>query len=111
MKKRFLITSLLSAGFLPQESADAIPQSSGLNPQRVLKPALLKPFHLDHKYSLAAHGSHRSHGSHASHRSSSGGGFAVPRSRNFNSTPPSSTLPSPPAAAPQYEPPPPPILL
>lgn len=123
-RARFLITSLVVAGFLTPR-ADALP-GAGAEPVREKKPSLFERFRLHHLYSLAAHRSHSSHGSHGSHRSSSGGGYVAPRavprvrtappvrlynppqvvtpaipdsSRNQTSTPPASVLPSPPAAA------------
>lgn len=70
---------------------------------------LIDEFRLDHVYTLAqhrSHSSHRSHRSHQSHRSSSGGrggSYSAPQtatpSRNYNSTPNSSVLPSSPALA------------
>jgi His-Xaa-Ser repeat protein HxsA len=115
MNKKFLIPSLLAAGF-SATSTEAAPLSK-LVTSDVSKTSLFALFRQQHTYTLAAHRSHSSHGSHSSHRSSSGGGYTAPRaapapqstaptppytapsSRNSTSTPPSSVLPSPPAAA------------
>jgi His-Xaa-Ser repeat protein HxsA len=72
---------------------------------------LIEQLRLEHKYNLAAHRSHSSHGSHGSHQShrSSGGTTTTPlitppsdtdTSRNKQSTPESTVLPSSPAIAP-----------
>lgn len=108
MSRKFLIPSLLAAGFSGQQSAAAFLEPVGLDTD---KSPMFDVFRQTHKYTLAGHSSHSSHGSHASHRSSSSGGYVKPRvsnpaplytpptNRNTTSTPPSSILPSPPAAA------------
>ncbi|WP_099911276.1 His-Xaa-Ser repeat protein HxsA [Puniceibacterium antarcticum] len=108
MNKKFLIPSLLAAGF-GATSTEAAPPSKFVIADNT-KTSLFALFRQQHTYTLAAHRSHSSHGSHSSHRSSSGGGYSAPRAapsplytapsnRNSTSTPPSSVLPSPPAAA------------
>ena len=88
VKLRFIIPSLVAAGFLPAEQAAAIvtPPHNGAK-----KLSLFDIFKTQHRYTLAGHSSHSSHASHASHAShrSSTGGY------NF--------LPAP---APRYSPPP-----
>lgn len=110
--RRFLIPTLLAAGFMATQSAKALPPGpDSIGPDQDRLKTLKLRLQLQHKYSLAGHRSHSSHSSHSSHRSSSGGGrsysspspsYAIPdiSTRNLNSTPPSSILPSPPAAAP-----------
>lgn len=101
-KRRFLIPSLLAAGF----SADDASASLSAEPAVDVGPpdALIDILRLEHEYNLAAHRSHSSHGSHRSHRSGSGGsavpGYSPP-SRNQRSTPPSSVLPRSPSTAPR----------
>ena len=115
MNKKFLIPSLLAAGF-GATSTEAAPPSKFVVADKP-ETSLFALFRQQHTYTLAAHRSHSSHGSHSSHRSSSGGGYSAPRAapaprstaptplytaptnRNSTSTPPSSVLPSPPAAA------------
>ncbi|MDB9804304.1 His-Xaa-Ser repeat protein HxsA [bacterium] len=106
MNKKFLIPSLLMAGFSGGQAAASMQPDTGSD--NVSKaPSMFDVFRQNHTYTLAGHSSHSSHGSHSSHRSSSGGGYTAPRSttpapspsRNTTSTQPSSILPSPPAAA------------
>jgi His-Xaa-Ser repeat protein HxsA len=106
MNKKFLIPSLVAAGFMGGHSSAA--PVSGPKISNDTKTSMFEVFRQTHKYTLAGH---RSHASHSSHRSSSGGGYKAPRAtsptplytpptnRNGTSTPPSSILPSPPAAA------------
>ncbi|MGR3662472.1 MAG: peptidoglycan-binding protein [Paracoccaceae bacterium] len=72
-KRKFLIPSLLAAGFSNN------PVSAAVNPQfqepEPVKKNMFAKFRLNHMYDLAAHRSHGSHSSHGSHRSSSGGGY------------------------------------
>lgn len=108
MSKKFLIPSLLAAGFPSGHSAAAVPNLSRIDSDPT---PMFDVFRQAHKYTLAGHSSHASHGSHSSHRSSSSGGYTAPRTatptplytprtnRNTTSTPPTSILPSPPAAA------------
>jgi len=110
MNRKFLIPSLLAAGFTTHQSAataaTAFQAVDGPNP------SMFDVFRQAHKYTLAGHSSHASHGSHSSHRSSSGGGYVAPRAtsptpqtnRNVTSTPPVSVLPSPQTAAPRVLP-------
>jgi His-Xaa-Ser repeat protein HxsA len=109
VKLKYFIPSLLAAGFLPANSAGvaALPRPDSDDAKAL---SLFDIFKQEHKYNLAAHRSHSSHGSHRSHRSSSGGSYGTPSprvnrapsppapSRNLNSTPPLSILPSQPAA-------------
>lgn len=111
MTKRFLIPSLLAAGFgnhdpLQAAITDAT-ATSGDDPGNA---SLFQIFRQDHRVTLAQHRSHRSHRSHSSHRSSTGGYRAPvytpppvysPPARPAQPTPPRSTAPqtlvSPPA--------------
>ncbi len=108
MTKKFLIPSLLAAGFTSTSAGAALPPDPVASDDT--KTSLFALFRNQHTYTLAGHRSHSSHGSHSSHRSSSGGGYSAPRTtptplytaptnRNTTSTPPSSVLPSPSAAA------------
>lgn len=108
MRQKFLIPSLLAAGFVAGD-ADALATSPDTQGDDE-KGGLFEKFRLEHKYNLAGHRSHASHGSHSSHRSSSGSGYRAPStptptvrapsaSRNNSSTTPSSILPSPQANA------------
>ena len=114
--KKFLIPTLLAAGFIPLTELDANTDTNdGSNFEN--DPVIGKRLELEHSYTLAAH---RSHSSHRSHRSSSGSGYApsrrvAPRAitptipRNFispqrqrsNSTPPASILPGLPKSKPK----------
>lgn len=102
-KRKYLISSLMTAGFLPVNSADAssvvVPQPNLEN----LNNEFTERLKLEHKYTLAGHRSHASHSSHASHRSSSSGGFTsskpvAPVQPRSNSTSPRTVLPSLPNA-------------
>ena len=119
---RFLIQSLLAAGFLVTNQREAIPITP-VTPkiEPLADPPMIDVLRLEHQYDLAGHRSHSSHsshrsggggsghGSHQSHRSSSSP--AVPYtppssspsepSRNYQSTPPSSILPKSPSTAPK----------
>ena len=78
--KRFLISSLLLAGFLPPQNAQAALPADPSFEQPKNKATLFDIFKRDHIFELAghrshsSHSSHRSHSSHSSHRSSTGGG-------------------------------------
>lgn len=107
MKKRFAIPSLLAAGLFPAHSIALAALRSDGDTDGV------SFFDLVQQNRAQVISAHRSHSSHSSHRSSSGGGYTAPRlysppapapSRNYQSTPPSSVLPSPPAVAPQAAP-------
>ena len=81
-KRRFLIPTLLAAGFVPLKLGASVPSEH--RPDSVGKVPLIDVFKLPHAFSLAAHSSHSSHSSHASHashRSSSGGAIALPVNR------------------------------
>ena len=97
-RSRFLITSLLTAGFGIVDEAQATyvkaTTTGGDDPERQ---GLLRMFRLDHKFNLASHASHSSHSSHASHSSGSGGGTSV-------YTYPSQPVYVPPAPAPAPSP-------
>jgi len=98
LKLRFIIPSLLAAGFLPADNA-ALASISRKDDDGSTKPTLFDVFKLGHKYNLAAHRSHASHASHGSHRSSSTPLYRPPAPpKLYNPTPPSSILPVPPAA-------------
>lgn len=107
MKLKFLIPSLMAAGFIPANS-HALPLPARKD-KEVKSPSLFDVFKLEHKYTLAAHrshSSHGSHGSHSSHRSSSGGSYVrpapspapSPSPRLYDSTPPQQVLPQVPSA-------------
>ena len=101
--KAFLIASLASVGFM-----DDIPADTGQSQHIDKEPNNFQSI-LDRRlsFTLVGHSSHASHSSHGSHRSSasSSGTYSKPAtpslpsttSRNKNSTPPSSVLPSSPA--------------
>lgn len=75
-RARFLISSLALAGFEKGEAslpAEVTPGLTGTDDPN--QPPAVKPFRLDHLYTLASHSSHSSHASHASHSSGSGGGY------------------------------------
>ncbi len=113
MSKKFLIPSLVAAGFFGIPTAASVPRDQESVEDK--RGSFFEVSKAKTAARIAAHRSHSSHRSHASHRSSSGGGYAVPRttpktatpsplynppsSRNESSTPRTSILPSPPAAA------------
>lgn len=109
MSKKFLIPSLIAAGFFGIPTAAAVPRDQETVEDR--KVSFFEAIKAKTASKIAAHRSHSSHRSHASHRSSSGGGYTAPRAtnpsplynppsgRNESSTPRTSILPSPPAAA------------
>jgi His-Xaa-Ser repeat protein HxsA len=72
MSRRFVIGSLLAAGFGPHDALQAsiTGVASGARPD---EGKLFQIFRQDHLYTLAGHASHSSHSSHASHGSGSGG--------------------------------------
>lgn len=78
--RRFLISTLLMAGFLPPHTASAIPADPTFD-RPSNKSTLFDIFKRDHIFDLSRHSSHRSHSSHSSHsshRSSNGGGYSAP---------------------------------
>jgi His-Xaa-Ser repeat protein HxsA len=99
-RTRFLIPSLIAAGFSGHDSVAQIP---GMGP-RVMsdtEPSLFELFKQDHNVTLAQHRSHRSHSSHrshTSHRSSTGGGYA-PIRPVYTAPAPSPPPPPPPASS------------
>lgn len=111
--RRFLIPSLALAGLMKGGPVAATPPGDQADGAKApLDPAVYDVFRQDHLFTLAGH---RSHSSHASHSSGSsgivrspsyyGGSSSVfsppasPRTRNYDSTPPSTVLPSSPAIA------------
>ncbi|WP_133032488.1 peptidoglycan-binding protein [Sphingomonas sp. PP-CE-1G-424] len=96
-RTKFLVSSLLAAGFSGQQ--DALAQAFSKATMRAIDDpqggALLRRFSQDHAITLAQHRSHSSHSSHrsgggggghyshTSHRSSSGGGY----SPSYDTTP------------------------
>jgi His-Xaa-Ser repeat protein HxsA len=116
MSKKYLIPSLLMAGFSGSQTLASLEPIDVRNGDST-KQSMFDALRQNHTYTLAGHRSHSSHGSHSSHRSSSSGGYTVPRAtkpkavvptplykapavnRNSTSTPPTSILPSPSAAA------------
>ena len=102
MKKRFVVPSLLAAGFSADGAQAMVPVEKAV--EAAGTKSLFDVFRLQHEHHLAAHRSHRSHSSHRSHRSGSSGSPVPkynPPSRNRDSTPPSSVLPQSPSTAPQ----------
>jgi His-Xaa-Ser repeat protein HxsA len=73
MSRRFMIPTLLAAGFTHHDAVQAsvTRASSGSDPNNA---KLFELFKQDHLYTLAGHSSHSSHSSHASHGSGSSGG-------------------------------------
>jgi His-Xaa-Ser repeat protein HxsA len=95
MKLRYLIPSLMAAGFIPAKAvAVAVPARDQDNPNNS---SLFDVFKQAHIYTLAGHSSHVSHASHASHSSSAGGGiYIAPQPRTLYTPPPSLyTVPTP----------------
>lgn len=111
IKKLFAIPSLLAAGLFasPSSAEDVLPEKTSLADHIS---EIVSSITDSHEYTLAGHSSHGSHGSHGSHRSHRSGYYhpdppaetfrsdAVGISsdligtRNYNSTPPKSVLPS-----------------
>jgi His-Xaa-Ser repeat protein HxsA len=112
IKKLFAIPSLLAAGLFaasPSSAEDVLPRTTTLADHIS---EIVSSITDSHEYTLAGHSSHGSHGSHGSHRSHRSGYYqpdppaetfrsdAVGISsdligtRNYNSTPPKSVLPS-----------------
>jgi His-Xaa-Ser repeat protein HxsA len=79
-QKRYLIPSLLAAGFSAPAVADKTPQIIYSIPSASVNndSATLALFRKSQPILLAGHSSHRSHSSHSSHRSSSSGGYSYP---------------------------------
>lgn len=111
-RTRFLISSLLAAGFTGHQDAmaDTFAKATTTGTDDPNKGALLRRFSQDHTVTLAQHRSHSSHSSHSSgygggghyshtsHRSSTGGGY----SPSYDPAP----AYSPPYVAPTPAPPP-----
>lgn len=80
---RFIIPSLLAAGFGAHDAANAAPLQPGVGDDNAGKGDALRPFSQDHFVTLAMHASHASHssggysGGHASHASHSSGGYST----------------------------------
>lgn len=72
MSRRFLISSLLAAGFGHNDALQASLTRATSTTDSDNK-NLFQLFRQDHLYTLAGHSSHSSHSSHASHSSGSGG--------------------------------------
>ena len=125
--KRFRIPSLALAGFMAHDVGRAAVPTDAPDVDELrqsAEPSLFDVLRLDHAFTMAQHRSHSSHGSHrsssgggghsshASHRSSTTGGrpapaprvYSPPATRNQDSTPPSTVLPSSPATAPKVLP-------
>jgi len=76
-RTKFLIPSLLAAGFGSQDSAQAtITQLASGGGDDPSAGKLFKVFKQDHAVQLAQHRSHSSHSSHSSHRSGGGGHYS-----------------------------------
>ena len=109
-KTKFLISSLLAAGFTREGTAVA-QEAWGATDGDDAQPrnAVFQRFALDHAFTLAGHRSHSSHSSHSSHRSGSGG-YPVYTPSYPVYIPPSPPPPPPPqydvtpAPAPRYRP-------
>lgn len=94
--KKFLIPSLVAAGFFAPHSAKAtVPNAPSNDHDGLAKFA--QRLALQHEFILASHSSHSSHASHASHRSSAGGGYS-------SYPTPSYTAPAPTPAPPKILP-------
>jgi hypothetical protein len=72
MSRRFMISSLLAAGFGHNDALQASLTRATSTGETDNK-NLFQVFRQDHLYTLAGHSSHSSHSSHASHSSGSGG--------------------------------------
>lgn len=70
--RRFLIPSLLAAGFAANTS-EATPIISSTMLDSDDTKSIFQKLRMNHVFTLAGHSSHVSHASHASHRSSTGG--------------------------------------
>ena len=108
IKKLFTIPSLLAAGLFasPSSAEDVLPAKPTLVDHIT---EVVSSITNSHEYTLAGHSSHGSHGSHGSHRSggyhpgppaetlsndAAGISSDLTGTRNINSTPPKSVLPS-----------------
>jgi His-Xaa-Ser repeat protein HxsA len=75
MSRKFLIPSLLAAGFGHTEPLQAaLIGATSTHPGDPDRAKLIQQYRQDHIYTLAQHRSHSSHSSHSSHRSGSSGG-------------------------------------
>lgn len=119
-RTRFLVSSLLAAGFGPHQDALAaafskatVTGGAGGDGDGA---SILRRFTQDHVITLADHRSHSSHSSHrsgsgggghyshTSHRSSSGGGYGSYGSSPAYSPPYVAPAPTPPPVRPRYDP-------
>jgi len=113
---RFLIPSLVAAGFGTHDPAQAaFTEATTTGTDDPNKGTLFRIFSQDHNVTLAQHRSHSSHSSHSSHRSGGGGGghySHVSHTSHRSSTGGYDPYPTPvyptPAPAPAPPPPPPP---
>ena len=110
MKKKFILPSLIAAGIMPVNDTALAMRLSNYDGEKEPKKPLIDTMRLNHLYTLAGH---RSHSSHGSHRSSSGSSirrtvkpaptyrstplYTPPTTRNQQTTPNSTILPSSPA--------------
>jgi His-Xaa-Ser repeat protein HxsA len=115
MSKKFLIPSLLAAGFGQTDPLQAaLTSATSTNKDDPNQAKLFQQYKQDHIYTLAQHRSHSSHSSHSSHRSGSSGGHYSHSSHRSStggySTPSYNPSPvyTPPAPQPVYRPPAPP---
>lgn len=78
--RKFLIPTLLVAGFSPPSGAQVLTATRATVEIRGDKASIaaISLFRQERPIQLAGHSSHRSHSSHSSHRSSSGGGYYTP---------------------------------
>lgn len=102
---RFLIPSLLAAGFGAQDALHvAFAQATSPPSSDPNAGTLIQRFRQDHAVTLADHRSHSSHSSHSSHRSGSGGHYSHTSHRSSTggygspvyTPPPDYSAPSPP---------------
>ncbi|HYJ53132.1 MAG TPA: peptidoglycan-binding domain-containing protein [Allosphingosinicella sp.] len=110
---RFLIPSLLAAGFGAQDGAQAaFTQATSTGTDDPNSGTLLQTFKQDHFVTLAQHRSHSSHSSHSSHRSGGGGHYSHSSHTSHRSStggydPYPAPAPPPPVYSPPSPPPPP----
>jgi hypothetical protein len=110
---RFLIPSMLAAGFGPHDPAQAsltyVTTTGSDDPNAGI---LMRAFTQDHEVTLAQHRSHSSHSSHSSHRSGGGGHSSHMSHTSHRSSTggydPAYTAPADPEPLPSPPPPPPP---
>lgn len=95
-RMRFLVSSLLAAGFTGHQDAlaDTLARATTAGTDDPKAGALLRRFSQDHVVTLAQHRSHSSHSSHASHSSGYGGGGHYSHSSHRSSAGGAYTAPS-----------------